>query len=250
MRKKLYLIFLILSNFCFSQSKKEKIAMLTDKIDSTINACNIKSSSLNDSIKFLQRDIILEKDKQIQLSFELQKKSEIIDDMLAHQKKRTKSLDSLISIVKENKILLLETENKFIGSYSVSYGNGMGGSSSGSLDFFSNNNGVYYFNLEYNVGAPSFNFGYLTGSFKIFGDKGVYYANLDNESITSTTEQEGTICKIIFIFDESGVFINQLSSDSACYFGFNVSVNDYFVKTNSINKRFDVSKIIPSLNTW
>jgi len=125
--------------------------------------------------------------------------------------------------------LPLVTNSKYAGNYSFDNVNG-----SGALQMYFDGKEEYYFYLEYIKGPPSYNMGTLEGIMKIYGNTGVFNASLSDE----------TTCQITFVFDESGVFINQLSDDFACGFGGNVIISNKFFKEDSENK-----KITPNENS-
>jgi hypothetical protein len=230
----------------YSQNKKEQITYLTEKLDSTENVCKTRIDLLRDSI------VLLQGQKTNLLSQEEQMKNEI-----ARMKKQLssvqKSMDSISKIYSNSKSLPLETNNKFVGSYEFAIGEGNEEdeySRMGSLQLYSNGDGKYYFTLDYNIGAPSYNMGTLTGSFLVYGDKGVFYANVNSYFDEGETINEEDLCRVVFMFDENGVFVNQMSSDMACGFGSNVIVQDYFIRENTINKKIDLKDVVHSTNKW
>ncbi|MEY3501577.1 MAG: hypothetical protein RL308_3250 [Bacteroidota bacterium] len=239
-------IFLLLSNFTFSQKKKEQIQILSERIDSINNANFLTVNTLKDSIKLLQyeKDILNRSGSKLNLE---------LKQSMNRESNLQVSLDSLSEIMKKGKVLTLETRNKFVGTYEFEYGDGNEEDEFdriGSLQLFSKNDGIYFFSIEYNIGAPSYNMGSIIGSFKVFNNIGVFYANVNAEYEPDIDDSEIEYCKIVFIFDENGVYVHQYSSDIGCGFGGNVSVNDYFYKTNSNNEIFDISERIPSLDKW
>jgi hypothetical protein len=254
MKKLLVLLTVLLTNLSFAQSRKEQIAELSQKLDSITSVLNTYTKLLNEK-DALVKELNVQKSKTEQaLKTVTQEKEKLQMENNSHSQSVTKlneenvrkdanlkalksKMDSLLAKNSNALILGQTTSDIYAGSYSFEYENGP----QGSIDLYFKN-GLYYFNLEYVKGPPSYNMGSLTGQMKLFGNLGVLSAKM----------YEDAECKIVFLFDDNGVFIHQLTSDSDCGFGYNVSIHEYYFKDTTENRPIDLSdgELIKSTNRW
>jgi hypothetical protein len=254
---KILLLTIIISfvQFAFSQSKKELIEQLTFQIDS-LNAVIKKQ---NDNIFQLQTErnqlvedkSLIEKQKasaendNASLKNILNERDSTIKSLnttLQNKEKETYVLkDSLQLLYSNNAVLPILKSATYAGKYSFEYDNG----AAGSLQMYFDGKEDYYFYLDYVKGSPSYNMGTLEGIMKIYGNIGVFNASL----------YDSDVCKIIFLFDENGVFIKQYTDDLSCGFGNNVFISEYYIKDNDENRQIQPSEnssgtYINSTNKW
>jgi hypothetical protein len=239
--------FILLVRVIGAQSKKEQIELLTNRVDSLngeVNQLRFNLGQLeNRNNKLMEEKILLENDKSFterennKLKKNILARDSSINSLKITNNERVKELselrDSLNRIFNSNnKVLTLLKSSLYAGTYSFKYKNG----SSGWLQLYFDGNEDYYFHLEYIIGPPSYNMGFLDGIVKIYGNTAVFNANLN--------DYDGEECKIALTFDENGVFLKQYSFDFVCGFGAIGTISDYFYKDNSEN-----NKIIPSENS-
>ena len=220
---------LLLVQFTFGQSKKEQINILTIKVDSL----NRVLSQLNSNITQLQN-------QKNQLSDEknlfVKENSSLINNLnerestitnlnvslLKKENEITGLKDSLDLVYSNNQILPLIKSSTYAGEYSFEYKDGP----TGFLQLYFDGKEDYYFLLEYVKGPPSYNMGTLEGIMKVYGNIGVFAANM----------YDVDFCKVVFVFDDNGVHVEQYTSDSDCGFGGNVYINQYYYQNNTENK--------------
>lgn len=239
-----YLLFILImcsSHELYSQSKKEQIEILMIRVDS------LKQAHLN-----TQHELATQVSKVTELTNInaglIKKVESLTNDQQrkdADIKKIRTSLDSLNRMVHNSLILSQVKTAKYAGEYEFGFENGP----QGTLKVFAEANGLYYFSLEYIVGPPGFNMAMLAGTMKIYGNTGVFTANLSSDE---ENQEQSPPCKVVFIFDNDGVFIRQMTSDIYCGFGNNVFVTEYFSKTSTQNAKIDFSdfELIESTNDW
>lgn len=238
------LLFFVGTSFTsLTQSKKEQIDGLNQTIDSIQKANFIKSEILGDSISFLNESLqisnqwigVLEKDV-----FELEQ----------IQKVTQKSIDSIKSIMANNKCLSLNTTTFYAGNYY--YDSQIKEGPNGSLNIYADGKGNNYFSIDYVKGEPSYNMGTLSGVIRIYNNIGVFTATLqtNEESDSGSSDINKDVCIIEFNFDENGVNITQRSFDIECWFGGNVNVGGYYYKTDSENKVQDFKDFFQSTDDW
>jgi hypothetical protein len=253
--KKLFVFSILLfTNLSFAQSKKEQIAELSQKLDSIANVLNTYTKLLKEKDSILMelnvqksktehalKTVTQEKEKLIKENNAQKQSLEKLNEENGRKEANLKALkmkmDSISLKTESSLIFPQTTTDTYAGSYSFEYENGP----QGSLDLYFKN-GLYYFNLEYVKGPPSYNMGTLTGQMKLFGNHGVLSAKLYDEAE----------CKIVFLFDDYGVHVKQQTSDSDCGFGFGVIINEYYFKDTSENNPIDLSEgeLIKSTNRW
>ena len=240
--------FLFLVEFTFSQSKKEQIERLSFQIDSLTEIVNQLNANLiqlkNEKNQFTEEIVKLKKDN-LSINKDLLDRESSLETMKSTHLKKVQETnllkDSFQIIYDNNKIIPLLKSATYAGSYSFEYEKGP----TGSLHLYFDGNEDYYFYLDFVKGPPSFNMGTLEGIMKIYGNTGVFTSSIYG----------GDLCKIFFVFDENGVFIKQYSDDSACGFGGNVIIQEYYIKIDSENTRIQPSEnasgsFIKSTNKW
>ena len=228
---------LLLVQFTFGQSKKEQINILTIKVDSL----NRVLSQLNSNITQLQN-------QKNQLSDEknlfVKENSSLINNLnerestitnlnvslLKKENEITSLKDSLDLVYSNNQLLPLIKSSTYAGEYSFEYEDGP----TGFLQLYFDGKEDYYFLLEYVKGPPSYNMGTLEGIMKVYGNIGVFDAQMYGQDA----------CKIAFVFDSNGVFIRQYPEGEECGFGGNVYITQHYYKNNSDN-----NSIQPSVNS-
>jgi hypothetical protein len=240
--------FISLIQIAFAQSKKEQIERLTFQVDSLNGVVNQLNTTISEAkkekLKLAEEKKRLEKDNSMVKNDLTDRESKInsLNTTLQKKEKEASALkDSLRQVYTKNKVLPLLKSALHDGTYSFEYDNGP----AGSLQMYFDGKEDYYFYLDYVKGPPSYNMGTLEGTMKIYGNIGVFNASLN----------EDDLCKIIFVFDEYGVFIKQYSDDVFCGFGGNVVITQYFFKDNSENKRIKPSEnssgtYTKSTNNW
>ncbi|MFN5910646.1 MAG: hypothetical protein ACK45H_04840 [Bacteroidota bacterium] len=231
-----------------SQSKKEQIERLTFQVDSLNGVVNQQNATISEAqkekLKLAEEKKRLEKDNSVVKNDLTDRESTIknLNATLQKKEKETNALrDSLRQVYTKNKVLPMLKSAIYAGNYSFEYDNGP----AGSLQMYFDGKEDYYFYLDYVKGPPSYNMGTLEGIMKIYGNRGVFNASIN----------EGDTCKIIFDFDENGVFIKQYSDDTACGFGHNVFISEYYIKDYSENNRIQPSEngsgiYTESTNQW
>lgn len=236
--------FICLLKFALGQSRKEQIEHLTFQVDSLniiVNQLNVNISQLQ-----IQRNEWADEKKRLDKDNSSLKKSlneqesaiKSLNLMIQQKEINKKILKDSLQMLKNNNILmpLLKTAT-FAGSYSFQYDDGP----FGSLQMYFDGKEDYYFSLDYTKGPPSYNAGELQGIIKIFGNIGVFNARLYDEDS----------CKIIFIFDDYGVYVRQLSE---CPFGYNVTIREFYLRDEWENKLIESSEyssgFIRSTNRW
>jgi hypothetical protein len=261
-------IIFFLSFTSFSQSKKEQIEILTNRVDSLNQVLGLERSSnqnkineINSGVTKLEGQIAtlsgnlttLNKELQDSKDDILKKQKEIVENqrtisnmsMQIHKKEKefVKLRDSIKHIYECNKMLTLVKTDVFAGHYSFEYTNGP----LGYLQVYFNGKEDYYFDLAYNVGPPNYHEGSIQGVIKIYGNIGVFNGTLNIEG--------EDYCKIVFVFTEEGVMIVQNTSGFSCGFGVNQDATNFYYKNNSQNINIDDSGYPPapfinSSNRW
>lgn len=241
---KILLLTIIISfvQFAFSQSKKELIEQLTFQIDSLNGVINQQENSLL-KVESQNNQLVEEKSNLEKQKASAEKDIAGLKNILNERDSTIKSLyttlqikekettllsDSLRLLHSYNLVLPMVKSQIFAGEYSFEYDNG----AAGSLQMYFDGKEDYYFYLDYVKGPPSYNMGSLEGVMKIYGNIGVFNASL----------YDSDLCKIIFLFDENAVFIKQYTDDTACGFGHNVFISEYYIKDNTENKRIQPSE--------